>query len=227
MKAVSSWTASFPTRLGLKLAGLRVAAEILIWRYGWVWVAAGLLLLAAAALSLIRDSALERDAAELEKERLALDTLRRTVLERRAAATRVVDSGERAQGDADRQAALAVLLVSPDQIGEQVRRVYALAAREQVGILQAEFRTEADASGIDRVQVNIPIKATYPALRRFLERCLGELPNISLDRLTFKRSQVGESQVEARIHLSLWTIGPGSHTPERAWTTLKQAEVRR
>ena len=83
--------------------------------------------------------------------------------------------------EADPAETLAAVLVGHDESGEQVQRIYRLAAANQVTVAQADFQLDGDVSGIERLQISIPTKASYPQLRRFLEACLRELPNASLD----------------------------------------------
>lgn len=225
MTSTSQVRPSGTSRIGAAAVRLRVETEIHLWRRGWIWVVTVALLLAAGGTTLLRDLAIAGELAQLDEERAALDALRQAAIDRRAAAIRATDRSGYTRAATDRQAALAAVLVSRDQTEGQVRRLYELAEEEQIAIMQAEFHTEADASGIHRLQVSTPVKARYPALRRFLERCLREFPNASLDRLTFRRNQVGEAEVEARIHVSLW-MSAGDAIAEGRWATLKQAEAK-
>jgi hypothetical protein len=187
------------------LAGTRVRVEIALWRHGWLWLAAALLLGACAAMTVFARLSLAQEHELLSQQTEGLASLRKAADERSGPA-----DGSQAvkdMSDADSQAALAAVLLPADEVGNELRRIYKIAAEQQVSIAQADFQEEPAVGGSRRLQMAFPTKATYPQLRRFLETSLREFPNLSLDRLAFKRNQVGEAQVEAKVHVSLW-LGP-------------------
>lgn len=184
------------------LSSVRVRAEITLWRHGWLWLAAVLLLGAGAGMAVFARLSLAQQQEQLSQQAALLASLRKTADERAGPA----DGAQAAtdMSDADSQTALATVLPSADEAGSELRRIYRIAAEQQVSIAQADFQEEPATGGSRRLQMAFPTKATYPQLRRFLEASLREFPNLSLDRLAFKRNQVGEVQVEAKVHVSLW-----------------------
>jgi hypothetical protein len=203
----------------------RVAVEIALWRHGRLWaVFAGLLLAVGGVAGGARWS-LAQDAEQLRHERETLAERQRAAAQREtSAAQAAVGSSLRADSDAEKRAQLLAVLPPREQVAEQVRRLYQLAAQQQVLIAQADFQSSADASGVERLQVSIPAKAPYPQLRRFVESSLRALPNASLDRLSFKRNQVGETEIEVRVYLSLWLRAGGGDASQPAGSTSAPGE---
>lgn len=191
-------------RIRRRSVRLRLICEIALWRYGWLWLITGLLLVMTAGGAVFCGLTAQREAAELARDKQALVSLQ-IESDRRAALAQSGTSPVQppASPDADKQGLLAAVLPPREQASDELRRLYGLADQEQIVISQAEFQT-AGGGGIERLQVRIPAKASYPKLRRFLEATLLALPNASLDRLSFTRNQVANPQIEAQVYLSLW-----------------------
>lgn len=191
-------TAAVASSLGGRAALWRVQIEVMLWRHGGLWLPVVAMWIGLAVASPATHYLLDAEQAELTNDQQEVDRLQ-AALKTRAARL----AGETSV-EADPAQALAAVLIRHDESGEQVQRIYRLAAANQVTVAQADFQLDGDTSGIERLQISIPTKASYPQLRRFLEACLRELPNASLDRLALKRGQVGETSVEVKVHLSLW-----------------------
>jgi hypothetical protein len=100
---------------------------------------------------------------------------------------------------------LETVLPPVAQTDARVRRLYSLATRHALKFQQSTFQTNDDSLiGISRVQLTLPVTATYPELRQFIEALLRELPYVTVDQLVFKRHNIGENQIEAELHVSCW-----------------------
>jgi len=187
------------------VAKTRLVLELALWRRGGMWALAALLLMVAGGVALAARLAIGHDLMQLQQERLKLEKLlqasRQPVVSDPDADAR---SGAVPLTTEQKRAALDSVLASREEVSEQVRRIYKLATQQRVEIAKADFRSDADGESLERVQMVIPAKAAYPQLRRFLEAVLRDLPNASLDRLSFKRNQVGDTEIESRVYLSLW-----------------------
>lgn len=140
-------------------------------------------------------------AAVLPAQQQALE-----LQERRAAlAARTAGAhGHRAldrRGDVDRFVArFPPLAKAPDAL----RRLYAIAGDERLALLQGRYRLSEDrVLGLARYGISLPVRGTYPQIRRFIGRTLDEIPEISLEQVVFQREQVGEGAVEAKIGFTL------------------------
>ena len=94
-------------------------------------------------------------------------------------------------------------------VSDILRSVGRIAQRNGVVLSQSEYQNSAEGhGGLSRLQVTMPLRASYPQLKKFVEQVLLEYPGISVDELVLKRESVAQNQVEVRVKLSLW-IQPG------------------
>ena len=177
------------------LATMRTTIEIALWRHGWAWPLGVIAALSAvAAYLLVLQPGLQSQQAaqaELAREQTQLGSPK-------GPEAQPQDSQERLQ------ALQAVLRPSADT-GELVRKMAVLAQAEQINLAQGEYQQQLNAAtGVIRVQISQPVRASYPQLRRYIEAVLLAMPNASLDQVVARRDNVGQAQVEARLKWSLW-----------------------
>ena len=178
-----------------RLATVRTTIEIALWRHGWAWPLAAIAALSAvAAYVLVLQPGLQLHQAaqaELAQEQKQTSS----------------PNGPEAQpqdGQHRLQALQAVLRPSADT-GELVRKMAVLAQAEQINLAQGEYQQQLNAAtGLTRVQISQPVRASYPQLRRYIEAVLLAMPNASLDQVVARRDNVGQAEVEARLKWSLW-----------------------
>jgi hypothetical protein len=98
-----------------------------------------------------------------------------------------------------------------DNLGErryaeqQVKTLFALAARSALVLSEGEYRSAIDRNGrFHTYQVTLPVKGSYGAIWQFGMRSLGAIPFASLDEISFRRDAIGEPAVEARLRLTLY-----------------------
>jgi hypothetical protein len=177
---------------------LRTAAGIVLWRHGWAWPLTAVLAACAAVsyLVVLHPSRQLREAAERELAEQQKAPFLRSV---------GTGSGQLLEGQRRLQALRSVLSPSPST-GELVRRMVALAQAEQINLSQSDYQQQVNTGiGVTRVQINQPVRASYPQLRHYVEAVLQAIPNASLDQVLAKRDSVGQTLVEARLKWSLWT----------------------
>jgi len=120
---------------------------------------------------------------------------------------------------ADRQASAgAAASVSPAQIDRfmgffpalestpaWLRTVYAVAEREQLELAQGSYRLSEDRLlGLAQYRISLPVRGSYPQIRRFIAGVLDGIPALSLEDVAFQRERIGEGAVEAKIGLTLY-----------------------
>lgn len=188
------------------LSWVRLRADVWLWRAGWgpMVVAALGLVTVVAWLAVL--GPMEARQRVLSQELARLDALKKQRVANRASDALVMQPIAQ-----DPRNGLDVVLSPRADTAPQIRKIYQIAQKEQLALSQATF-DQSDAVGdqAGRVRMNMPVTGSYPRLRRFLEETLREMPNVSIDQLTFKRSQVGQPEVETRVHLSLWTKPEGA-----------------
>lgn len=202
-----------PGRSGMKRgpwrAGrVRLRAEVLLWRQGWAWLVGPLCLV--LSLGLWYGVLVPRQQALLESRLQVKRLLERPSVSKAAVAPPPLSAADRGEAAVE---LLHASLGPHAGVGLQLRRLYALATKQNLLLSQSDYqRVAVPAQGIERLQVTFPFKANYPQLRRFMESVLLDMPNVSIDQLSFKRVQVSQSQVDVRLRLSLWVNTPWPST---------------
>jgi hypothetical protein len=97
---------------------------------------------------------------------------------------------------------------------QQVRTLFALAAKNGLSLSQGEYKTGYDRNArVSTYQVNLPVKGSYGAIWRFALGALRAIPFASLDDISFRREAIGEPVVEARLRLTLYLKDAPGGTP--------------
>jgi len=88
---------------------------------------------------------------------------------------------------------------------QQVRTLFALAAKNGLMLSQGEYKTGYDRNArVGTYQVNLPVKGGYGAIWQFAMGALREIPFASLDDISFRRDGIQDPTVEARLRLTLY-----------------------
>lgn len=88
---------------------------------------------------------------------------------------------------------------------QQVKTLFALAAKANLSLRQGEYKSAYDRNGrLHTYQMTLPVKGTYAQVWQFGLMALRAIPFASLDELSFKRENIGDTQVEARLRLTLY-----------------------
>lgn len=184
------------SRLDLTTAGrMRLEAELALWRYGWRLPLVGLAVLAALGLGLVwlplQYSGLGAARAELV----------------RSEALQAQGVGQSSLLPPLQQ--FRSVLASQDATPTQLREIHQKAIGAGLSVAQLDVRRQQDsASGVSQLQVSLPLKGTYPALKQFCTELLAQMPSVSIDQLIIKREQVNSNVVEAQLTLSIWQQAP-------------------
>jgi hypothetical protein len=97
---------------------------------------------------------------------------------------------------------------------QQVRTLFALAARNGLALSQGEYKTAYDRNArLTTYQVNLPVKGSYGAIWKFALGTLRTIPFASLDDIGFRRDSIGDPAVEARLRLTLYLKDAPGGTP--------------
>jgi hypothetical protein len=88
---------------------------------------------------------------------------------------------------------------------QQVRTLFALAAKNGLSLSQGEYKSAYDRNArLTTYQVNLPVKGSYGAIWKFALGTLRTIPFASLDDIGFRRDSIGDPTVEARLRLTLY-----------------------
>lgn len=86
----------------------------------------------------------------------------------------------------------------PDLLG----KVFDAAKRQSLVLEHGEYRPLKESVGsLMRYQFTLPVRGTYPQIRKFVDVALAEVPALSLDSIQFERRKIGDATVDAKLKL--------------------------
>lgn len=90
------------------------------------------------------------------------------------------------------------------RIDSLLASVHAAAQKHAIALAQGEYRIQAEpGTRLARYRMVLPAKGSYPQLRAWLDELTAAQPGLQIDELSFKRENITQEGVEARINLSL------------------------
>jgi hypothetical protein len=86
-----------------------------------------------------------------------------------------------------------------------LQKVFALAQAQDIRLDQGEYKVTRDKIGkLMRFEMTLPVRSTYPQIRKYLDTLHKEIPIMAMEHLQFERQKVNDSEVEAKIKLALY-----------------------
>ena len=175
----------------------RLWLQLLFRRYGVLpWVALALLLGAAV----LQWAVLPRLTGKLGLERAASVRLEQSLAARPSQPAAGQSSADELSLLAKRHAAFKDLLAAGVDTTRLIETLFATAARENIVLAQAEYKWAQDADGGYRtLEMLLPVKGSYPQVRRFIDNALAAMPAAALEEAAFRRDGVAAAGLEARL----------------------------
>ena len=86
-----------------------------------------------------------------------------------------------------------------------IERIYATASREGIALARGEYALALDPqTQLARYQILLPVRGSYPQLRRFLRSVRSQLPALVLEDIDLQRKQISETELDGRIRMALY-----------------------
>jgi hypothetical protein len=100
---------------------------------------------------------------------------------------------------------------------QQVKTLFAIAAKAGLALNQADYKPGANAAGrYQTYQIVLPVRGPYHAIREFCEQTLLAIPFASLDQIDFRRDTIGSTTLEARLRFTLYLEATQSESGKTA-----------
>ncbi|HKU71627.1 MAG TPA: hypothetical protein VJQ51_12370 [Burkholderiales bacterium] len=91
---------------------------------------------------------------------------------------------------------------------ELLDKLYSSASGRSIVLDQAEYRLTRERDGkLSRYQITLPVRASYPQLRGFVEDVLAQIPSAALEGIGFKRDSISAEAVDAQIRFVIYLAG--------------------
>ncbi len=176
----------------------RTGLDIGVWRFGWLW---GVILATALAVLVFQWVVVPQQHRANDLTRQALQTVETVRAQQRQRQASVVPMDQDAQPLAD----LRRISVAESDVGEVLRRISQMANAQGLSLAQSDVQTSSEGhGGLRQVQVTLPLRASYPQLRQWVEAVLRQLPGVSVDQIALRRETAAQGQAEVRVKLSIW-----------------------
>jgi hypothetical protein len=104
------------------------------------------------------------------------------------------------------------LFPATDHLPAALKNLWVIAAEYRIDLDKGEYRFES-AAGLTRYRVTLPMRATYPQVRHFVNFILREMPAVSIDGLRFERKTITDTELDAQIRLTLYFRSVTAPTP--------------
>ena len=175
--------------------------KLVLWRLQRTLRAMGWAAIGGVALAIFAAGFMLSNVMPLQAEVTALrDRVQR--LETQAGnQARLVEPG---RPDA-RLAAFYEQLPAVDEAPEVVRRLHSHARDVGLVLERGEYRPLPDPSGrLMRYQLVLPVKGSYPQVKRFLALAMHDTPGLALDSISLQRDQGGSPVLEAQLRFTVF-----------------------
>jgi len=89
--------------------------------------------------------------------------------------------------------------------GQEIARIFDIAEANDIHLQRAEYTWLREREiGMSRYQVELPLRGSYVDIRLFMIDLLNQMPALAVNDLTFRREDAGNTEVEARLHLTIY-----------------------
>jgi hypothetical protein len=96
----------------------------------------------------------------------------------------------------------------PAATHEWLAKLHAIGRASGVELPSADYRVTPTGTRLTRYQLTLPLNATYAQARAFMANALNEIPVLSVDQASFRRSRGGDPRLEVEIVMTLHLLEP-------------------
>ena len=138
----------------------------------------------------------------LRPEQMRLEDLRQEVAKTGERGTR---SDHDLKTPIDKLTAFYGFFPPSNHLPDLLEKIYGVAEKQGLTLEQGEYRAVRDNLGrLTHYQIILPVKGSYPQVRKFVAAALANVPTVSLDSIQFERQKVGDTVVDAKVKLVLY-----------------------
>jgi Tfp pilus assembly protein PilO len=141
----------------------------------------------------------------LRADESRLDDLRQEIATAREQRAAPADGAGAPTTPTDRLAAFYGFFPRPADLPDLLEKVFDAAKGSGLQLEHGEYRVLRDNAGaLTQFQLTLPVRGTYPQIRKFVDGAMAEVSTLSLDSIQFERQKVGDALVDAKIKLAVY-----------------------
>ena len=141
----------------------------------------------------------------LPAEQSRLDDLRQQIAKAREQRAAPANDAGAPTSPADKLAAFYGFFPRPTDLPDLLGKVFAAGKGQGLQLERGEYRVVRDtAGGLTQFQLTLPVRGTYPQIRKFVDGAMAEVSTLSLDSIQFDRQKVGDPNVDAKVKLIVY-----------------------
>jgi hypothetical protein len=107
--------------------------------------------------------------------------------------------------------------------------MYAAADKERLVLAQGTYKVRGESGvGLVSYQVTVPVRGTYPQVRRFIGKVLADVPAASLESVQFQRERSADGAIDAKVVFALHlreTSGAAPDAPREEGVLRQEADA--
>jgi len=94
-------------------------------------------------------------------------------------------------------------------IPDWLEKIFTASEKQHLVLNKGKYRVKHQLTGsLLRYQIMFPVTGNYRQVHGFLAKVLTEVPNAALDGVSFERHEIGNTQVEAKIKMTIYLVRP-------------------
>jgi len=140
--------------------------------------------------------------SSVRPERARLEELQQELSQ---AARHKAEDAARPQSGAEKLALFYGAFPDAAELPNLLGKIFVAAKDQGLRLEQGEYRVVGGAdSALTRFQITLPVRGSYPQIRKFVDAALEQVPTLALDSIHFERQKVADATVEAKIRLVVY-----------------------
>lgn len=101
--------------------------------------------------------------------------------------------------------AFYALFPQQTKAAESLEKIYAAAESKGVTLPRGEYAlTVEPKTNLAQYRIVLPVVGSYEQVRGFIAQALQAVPTLALDDVEFQREKIGDTQLEAKINMTLY-----------------------
>lgn len=141
----------------------------------------------------------------LRSEQSRLDGLHQQIAKQREQRAAPAEGAGGPTTPADKLAAFYGFFPRPGDLPDLLAKVFAAAKAQGLQLEHGEYRVLTDnVGGLTQFQITLPLRGTYPQIRKFVDGAMAVVPTLSLESIQFDRQKVGDPAVDANVKLAVY-----------------------